>query len=142
MTELVQIPKFDNNVDFKDFIIQNLPKRLFRIILYDLDSYKNSNNPEIKAIVNGRQFPITFETCKIIKNTNCLALAFDINTFLKACISREKIQALNKNKGQITNICQKIEDVLGNVPAVDELREVVTNYQAAINDLLNFNNNG
>ena len=138
MEFFVQIPNLESTKELKEWIVKRLPDRMFKLILYNPNDYEGNENEEMQAIANGKQFPIQANTCKIVTDANVLALAFDVRPFLKTCISIEKWESLNKNKKQVEKICKKIEDVLGEVPAVDELRGVLIDYQIAINNMFNY----
>ena len=138
MAGFTQILPLKSTRELKECIVESLPDRRFKIILYNSKDYINSRNPEIEAIINGQQFPIQADSCKIVRDANTLALAFDARSILMACIGKKKCDALNLNRQKLLNICQKIEDVLGKVPVIDKMKKAIDTYQVAVDNILNF----
>ena len=77
-------------------------------------------------------FPIQKDTCSIVENNNAVGLCFDSRTFLLSCIGEKKVTSLNKNYKKVQKDLDDIENVLGKVPVVEELRNDLEEYQLAI----------
>ena len=143
MANFVQIPPLVGTNELKQWVSQSLSdgRRMFKLILYNPNDYEDDKDPVLKAIINGQQFPIQADTCKIVMNVSTLALAFDARMILLACVGKKKIDSLNENRQQLLDVCQKIEDVIGKTPVVEEMSEAVADYQTAVDNLLNFSKN-
>lgn len=127
--------KYDvkGNDEFRDKLMKELPAHLFYLVLYRLKgSKKKLQATEVDY------FPIQWNTCMLLGNPNAIGIGFDKRQFLLTCIGKDRVQSLNNHKEKVKKTLDKIEAVLGKVPAVEELRNNVKEYQKAISDFFDY----
>ena len=143
MAGIIKAPQLNSNKEFRDWLADALLKRMFKIILYRADEHQghphNELEKKINSIINGDHFPVGIENCQLIGDQSAVALAFDKRSFLMRCVGKERVQGLNKAKENVEKVLKKIEDVLGSVPVAEELRQSLTDYQAAVAKVFDYN---
>ena len=125
----VQVVNAEDNKEFRQFIIDSLPHRLFELVLY-----RGEKLEELST------FPIQNNTCKLFRNTSAVGIGFDKRGFLLQCVGKNRIQSLNNAKGKVEDTLKKIEDVLGPVEAINELRGDVQKLMQAISKVFDYDN--
>ena len=83
--------------------------------------------------------PIASKNCKLAIRNSDLALCFDSRFFLTACLGINGINQVKNSKSNVLKTLDKIEDVLGEVPAVQELRRNIEEYHHSIRRMLGIN---
>lgn len=116
--QFIQVKEYDNSRELRDAIIKALDKdshKLFYLSLYRGGEGENKYSEPEHLIIQA-------DTCKTMETTGAFSLAFDKKVLLGYCIGRGRWESLKKEVKAVKNSMNKIEDVLGKVPVVEELR--------------------
>ena len=129
----IQVNSIEDNKQFRQFLKENLDGRLFELVLYREENGK-LNPRTVKA------FPVQADTCKLFQDGTAIGIGFNGRALLLQCVGKEKIQAVNNSKKTLEDGLQKIEDVLGNVPVVEELRQDIHKFMESISSMFDYTN--
>lgn len=130
--QLIQVKKYDSSRELRDAIIKALDKdshKLFYLTLYRKGEGENRySEPD--------SFVIQYNTCETMETMNAFSLAFDKNAFIRACVGRDRWKTLENKIEGVRSSLKKITNVLGDVPAAEELKSNVNKLLQAMQDCL------
>lgn len=133
--------------EFRDNLVEKLKKqtgkyndwyRGFHLGVVSKERYKTIKDAKILAgcICDYGSIPIQSDTCQMLANGKDVVLIFTKESILNA-IHQRKVRDLNEKTRKITNTLKQIQNVLGDVPIVTQLKTEVNDCLITINNFLN-----